>query len=88
MSRGLTCKAMVLIAIVSLLVSPVFVQAQQASAQDVRGAAASPGQSQAETMPSRPVPVHEVKLGLDYSAARPWFPNPIKPYTPSSIAPL
>jgi outer membrane protein len=76
MSRGLM-KVAVLAMIASLCVSPAVVQAQEPSPQ------AAPSQN----LPSRPAP-REVKLAGDYSAAKPWFPNVTRPYTPSSIAGL
>ena len=78
MSRGLTNKAVVLTTIFTLILSPLCVQAQEPS----------PSQPAATTLPNRPAPAREVKLGADYSPARPWYPNPVKPYQSSSIAEL
>ncbi len=76
MSRGFAYKAVAVFTISLLFLSPVFVQAQDASA-------ASP---QAQNVPAGPVPARQVTLGADYSSGKKWFPNPIPTYSTTEIA--
>jgi outer membrane protein TolC len=78
MRKGLIYKAIVLSTIASLFLSPTCLPAQDASQQS----------AQAPAAPSSVVPPREVKLGADYSAAKKWFPDVFKLYSPSSIAEL
>ena len=70
----------------SLLVSPVFAQAQEAQSQNAGTQGQPPSQPQAQTVPTGPVQPRQVILGTDYSKAKKWFPNPIAPYTSLKVA--
>jgi outer membrane protein TolC len=72
MHRGLIYKAAALFTIVSLFTSPILMQAQEAQPPSQNASA---------------VPARQVTLGMDYSSAKKWFPNPIPTYTSLQIAP-
>jgi outer membrane protein len=76
MSGRLTHAAMALLTAVSLVLSPVFVQAQDAPAQTT--------QAQATLPPATPPPARKLDLstGPNYSKGPLWFPNVFAPYTP------
>src|ERR1700676_156843 len=76
MRRRLTYQAVLIFTIISLFVSPVFVQAQQAATP------ASTAQNASAATP----PVRQVTLGMEYSSGKKWYPNPLSPYTPLQIA--
>src|ERR1019366_1610089 len=86
MSRGLMHMAVALFTAASLLVSPVFAQAQEVQSQNAGTQGQPPSQPQAQTVLTGPVQARQVILGTDYSKAKRWLPNPIAPYTSSKIA--
>jgi outer membrane protein len=90
MSRGLSYKAVALFTIVSLSVTPVLIQAQEAQAQGSNMPGLAPSQPPSQntsvaTIPG-PVPARQVTLGADYSSGKKWFPNPATPYISLEIA--
>ena len=83
MRRRLTYNVVALFTIVSLCVSPAFVQAQPQGADTL---SQPPAQNAPATTPPGPPPARQVTLGTDYSSGKRWFPNLIAPYTPMEIA--
>jgi outer membrane protein len=90
MSGRLTHVAMALLTAASLVVSPVYAQAQGGQSQD------APQQSQSTSSPQPasqapsavPSTPQELKLssGPNYSSGKPFFPNVFAPYTPMDIS--
>ena len=85
MSRSLRHAAMVLWTVASLVVSPVFAQAQQSQAQSQSQTQSQP-QDQQSAPPPAPVTAKKLNLGPDYSKGKPFFPNIFAPYTPLKVA--
>ncbi len=86
MSKGLTSKAVALFAIFLLLVSPVFVQAQQAESPGASTPGQTPSQNATATAPPASAPARQVILGTDYSIGKKWFPNLAAPYRTLEIS--
>jgi outer membrane protein len=84
MSRSLRHAAVVLWTAASLVVSPVFAQAQQSQAQ-AQGQTQSQPQDQSAPPPA-PITAKRLNLGPDYSKGKPFFPNIFAPYTPIQVA--
>lgn len=93
MSRSLLQAVLALVTAAGLVVSPIYAQNQQAPAPDAQS------QAQPQTPPPPPTyqppvptaappaaPSRSLKLGPDYSRAKPWFPDLISPYTPIQVA--
>jgi len=83
-----------MLTVASLVVSPVFADAQNAqSQQQQQNQSASPAQAQPQSAPqpaasaAASAPDHDLRLSLgpDYSGGKRAFPNLIAPYTPLSI---
>ena len=85
MSRSLRHAAMVLWTVASLVVSPVFAQAQQSQSQSQSQTQSQP-QDQQSAPPPAPVTAKRLNLGPDYSKGKPFFPNIFAPYTPIKVA--
>jgi|HubBroStandDraft_1064217.scaffolds.fasta_scaffold26187_2 outer membrane protein len=86
MSRSLRHAAMVLWIVASLVVSPVFAQAQQSQAQS-QGQTQSQPQDQEPAPPPAPITAKKLNLGPDYAKGKPFFPNIFAPYTPIKVGP-
>jgi outer membrane protein len=89
MTGRLIHAAMALLTAASLVVSPVFAQAQSGQTQD----ASAQQQAQPSSQPQQPAttappPARSLNLnaGPNYSNGRPFFPNIFEPYRPLSIA--
>jgi outer membrane protein len=96
--KSLSRVALVLWTAASLIVSPVYAQAQSTSApqsQQQQAPAQAPGQTQdmsqqaTSTQPAASVPISEKKMGLgpDYSNGKHWFPNIFDQYWPIHVPP-
>lgn len=84
MSRSLRHAAVVLWTVASLVVSPVFAQAQQSQTQSASQTQNQPQDQQAAPPPA-PVTAKRLNLGPDYSKGKPFFPNIFAPYTPIKV---
>ena len=80
MDRKILRAGITLLAIISLLPSPVFAQDQKGGDTPAQGQPSAPPAAPAAS--SAAVQPRTIDLKLDYSAGRPWFPNIIGPYTP------
>jgi len=89
MSGRLTHVAMALLTAASLVVSPVYAQAQGGQSQDAPQQSQSTSQQPAPQSPSAvPSTPQALKLsaGPNYSTGKPFFPNVFAPYTPMDIS--
>ncbi len=96
--KSLSRVALVLWTAASLIISPVYAQAQSTAApegQQQQSQTQAPAQTQdmsqqaASTEPAAAVPISEKKMGLgpDYSNGRHWFPNIFDQYWPIHVPP-
>ena len=84
MSRSLRHAAVVLWTVASLVVSPVFAQAQQSQAQSQGQTQSQPQDQQSAPAPA-PITAKRLNLGPDYSKGKAFFPNIFAPYTPIKV---
>jgi outer membrane protein len=90
MSGRLLHAAMALVTAASLVVSPVFAQAQSGQTQDTTAQQQTQSSTQQQVpaapsaVPSTPQAL-KLSQGPDYSKGKPFFPNPFAPYTAMRI---
>ncbi|HTS13501.1 MAG TPA: TolC family protein [Candidatus Limnocylindrales bacterium] len=86
MSRSLKQVAVVLWTAASLIVSPVFAQAQQGQSQDAAPAQMQDQQpNQPAAQPATPASPKKLDLGRKYWKGQPFFPDIFAPYTPVKV---